>query len=159
MIQLKKEDLCEICREYFADKYQELEIGGFGLEAEIPEKPVFCEIDKKLFYRALDNLVQNCLAYAGKEAAIIFRIAQENGQAIISFGDNGKGIPADMAERIFQPFVTGDSSRSKSSGSGLGLSIVKQIVALHGGTIRLKVPPEAGYSTEFIIKLPLLENP
>ena len=157
--QLKKEDLCEICREYFADKYQELEIGGFGLEAEIPEKPLFCEIDKKLFYRALDNLVQNCLAYAGKEATIIFRIVQENGQAIISFGDNGKGIPADMAERIFRPFVTGDSSRSKSGGSGLGLSIVKQIVALHGGTIRLEVPPEAGYSTEFIIKLPLLENP
>lgn len=153
--QLERADACEVCREYLAGKYQELELNGILLEADIPEQPIFCEIDKALFYRALDNLVQNSQAYGGPDITVFFSVKEEKGQAVISLGDNGAGISEELAEKIFQPFVTGDASRSGRHGSGLGMSIVKQIAALHGGDICLKRPPDPGCSIQFLITLPL----
>ena len=61
--------------------------------------------------------------------------------------DNGVGIPAELREKIFSPFVT-----SKSSGTGLGLPITKKLVEAHGGTIELMSEP--GQGTEFVLTMP-----
>lgn len=86
--------------------------------------------------RCLQNLIDNALAY-GKRADITVR--DEGGMLHIAIRDDGPGIPDGDIERVFEPFYRVESSRNRNSGgSGLGLSIARNIAQAHGGTVRLK---------------------
>lgn len=147
-------DAGEFLRAYLAAKYDEIELAGFALEVDIPETPLWCQIDPLQMTRALDNLVTNALRYnrLGTMLFVTARIAGE--KAEIRIADNGAGIPAARRAHIFEPFVTGSDTRS-TPGSGLGLSIARRIVEKHGGTIRLTDAPAPPRVTEFCITLPL----
>ncbi len=151
---LKREDLCQVCRDYLAERYQELETGGYLLDVDLPEEPVYCLLDKALFCRVLDNLINNSTIYGGSGITIFVSLWREDRKILLSLGDNGKGIPEELADKLFQPFVTGDDSRGSGHGTGLGLAIAKQIILLHNGRIDLAQPPQEGYSIQFIIALP-----
>lgn len=102
------------------------------------------------------NLVDNAMKYsdAHKENRIEIRAGFENNTIKIEVQDNGIGIPKEHIDRVFERFYTVDKSRSrKFGGSGLGLSLVKHIVNLHKGTI--KVESEKDKGTKFTIYLPL----
>jgi two-component system osmolarity sensor histidine kinase EnvZ len=58
---------------------------------------------------------------------------------------------------LFEAFVSGNQARTSGGGSGMGLSIVKRIVQLHGGSVELRQPPENGFSAEFVIQLEVLD--
>ena len=73
----------------------------------------------------------------------------------IVIADNGDPIAEEIAEHIFEPFVTGDKSRNTRSGSGLGLSIAKKIVTMHGGDLVLEQKINAEYTKAFVITLPI----
>ncbi len=151
----RKTDLSGMLRDYLAGRYQELQLAGFFLEADLPEWPVFCLLDAALFARAMENLLNNSVAYAGKGRTVFVSLREKGDRAVLSVADNGAGIPEEIREHLFEPFVTGDASRGSAHGSGLGLAIVRQIVLLHGGEIRLEKEPGAGKTTEFVITLPL----
>ena len=86
--------------------------------------------------RCLQNLIDNALAY-GKRADITVR--DEDGMLDIAIRDDGPGIPDGEIERVFEPFYRVESSRNRNSGgSGLGLSIARNIAQAHGGTVRLR---------------------
>jgi signal transduction histidine kinase len=86
--------------------------------------------------RCLQNLLDNALAY-GKRADITVR--DEGDMLHIAIRDDGPGIPDGDIERVFEPFYRVESSRNRNSGgSGLGLSIARNIAQAHGGTVRLK---------------------
>lgn len=150
----EKCDICEFCKEYLAEKYQELEISGFDLQVEIPETPIYCKIDRTLFRRVIENMIVNTVRYNPKGTCIFFEINSETYGAAITIGDYGIGIPESMATSIFEPFITGDTSRTSGKGTGLGMAIVKKIIDAHHGNIRLIYPPEKGLSTEFKIIIP-----
>ena len=76
----------------------------------------------------------------------------ENGKIKIEVSDNGDLIPTFLAEQIFEPFAMGDASRNAQSGSGLGLSIAKKIVEMHGWTLELKQYYEE-YRKSFVIEI------
>ena len=154
-VNLKKCDLCNAIQIYLAEKYHENELSGFLLEVEIECGEIICEIDCKLFCRAIDNILNNTIKYNQKGTNIKLCIFKELEYAKIIIGDTGIGIPKDLTETIFEPFSTGDASRGKQYGSGLGLAITQKIVSAHHGTIELKYPPNIGYSTQFEIKLPI----
>ena len=147
-------DLCEYLREYLAGKYDEIDISGFSLEVSIPERPILCPLDQPQFRRVLDNLLSNALRHNRLGTLLFFAVTVQNGQAVLRVGDNGAGIPPDRARHIFDPFVVGSDARS-GGGSGLGLAITRRIVEQHGGTIALAARPAPGWSTEFVVKLPL----
>lgn len=150
----ERADACEFLREYLAAKYDEIELAGFTLETNIPDRPLWCGIDGFQLTRALDNLLSNALRHNRLGTALFFDIAPEGGCAVIRIADNGEGIPPERRARIFEPFVTGDDARA-SSGSGLGLSIARRIVRAHGGTLTLTSHPATPRVTEFVITLPL----
>lgn len=150
----EKCDICEFCKEYLAEKYQELEISGFDLQVEIPETPIYCKIDRALFRRVIENIIVNAVRYNPEGTCIFFEINSETYGAAITIGDYGIGIPESMATSIFEPFTTGDMSRTSGKGTGLGMAIVKKIIDAHHGNIRLIYPPENGLSTEFKIIIP-----
>ncbi len=119
-----------------------------------PDLPMV-EVDEDLWEQALVNLVQNAYEAMGEQGGT-FRAeaarASGNGHGGVELRlkDSGPGVPAELREQIFNPFVT-----TKQSGVGLGLSIVSKIVDEHHGTIRLESAPGAGAC--FIIYLPAAE--
>ena len=154
-LQTKRLDLCKVLREYLASKYNELELGGFLPEIEIPDESIWCMLDKTTFLRVLENIVSNAVKHNPAGTALFFELQRQDGHAVLTLADNGVGIPSEIAGQIFDPFVVGDESRNTRQGSGLGLAISHKIVSAHGGTIQLVQPPPPGRSTQFRLTLPL----
>lgn len=153
-VSLVSADLGELVRDYFAGRYQELELKGFLPEADIPEEPMYAMVDHRLMVRVLDNLINNAVSYNPPGTRILVAVKREGEMIRLLVADSGCGIPKEMQETLFQPFVTGDEARTGSHGSGLGLAIVKKIVELHGGNITAAEDPPEGFKTEFRILLP-----
>jgi two-component system phosphate regulon sensor histidine kinase PhoR len=114
------------------------------------------QADREAMERVLYNLVDNAIKYTthGKEPAVELSAIQENDQVIILVKDNGIGIPKDEQDRIFDRFYrVGDELVREHPGTGLGLTIVKELVEAHNGTI--EVESVAGEGSEFKICLKL----
>ena len=138
--------------------YQSLinrERAGDFLDAELPDKEVILNVDRGLFRRLLDNLTGNFLKYTPSGSTLYVKLVTSPRCVTVTVADDGPGIPERISRQIFSPFVTGDSARASGSGSGLGLTIAKKIVELHGGTIKLITPPHSPFKTEFEISLPV----
>jgi signal transduction histidine kinase len=135
------------CVERFEAAYPERTI-------DWPESPPLpaCEMDPRFVRRALLNLLENAARYSPATEAIEVAAWADRQELVIEVRDKGPGIPADLKDRIFEPFFQGDPSRGDSSGSGLGLSIVQRIAEAHGG--RVSVSSSSAGST-FRITLPL----
>ena len=152
---LEQGDLCEYFRSYMAGRYQELQLGGFGMEVDIPDEKIETQFDRMQLKRVFENIITNSIRHAGAGATIYGSICVKNRQAVIELGDSGPGIPEEFRDHIFEPFVIGDESRKSGGGSGLGLSIAKKIVNRHGGTIALVEPGKGRTGTWFRICLPI----
>lgn len=106
-----------------------------------------------LIYRMLFNLTENSIRYNQPNGNVRITVADEDSQLVIRVADTGCGIPTKYKESIFQPFFRVDKSRSRENGGvGLGLSLVWEIVTLHGGEIRVEESSEKG--TTMAVKFP-----
>lgn len=146
-------DICEFSKEYLAKKYFEIDIQKFKLIFEIPEEKVILNIDKKLIIRLFDNIIGNSLKYNKKGTKIYFKLIIKDKRVIFTTGDSGIGIDKEIAMKAFEPFFTGDISRTGKTGTGIGLSIVKKVVELHNGKIKIVYPPKNPYKTQIEIIL------
>jgi signal transduction histidine kinase len=103
-------------------------VSELGIQVE-PESTEW-SFDEQQLSRALHNLVANAVQHTPPDGWVKVTAAMENGQLEISVEDSGPGVPDELKEKIFEPFVS-----SRSEGSGLGLAIARQIVEAHGGTL------------------------
>jgi two-component system OmpR family sensor kinase len=109
------------------------------------------QAELRLLARAIDNLLGNAIKYGHGQIRLGAR--QQAGFLEIYVEDNGPGIPPAERSRIFEPFYRPDASRNRATGGvGLGLSIVRQIVLRHGGTLALDDSPMGG--ARFVLRLP-----
>ncbi|MCJ7688703.1 MAG: ATP-binding protein, partial [Clostridiaceae bacterium] len=107
--------------------------------------------------RALSNIILNSIKYNSTGITISVKLLIDDGMILIIIEDDGVGIPKELQENIFEPFVRVDATRnSKTGGTGLGLAISKAIIVKHGGSIYLKSDIENG--CKFIIRLKESEN-
>ena len=107
-----------------------------------------------LIYRLLFNLTENAIRYNRPDGMVHIIVTEEEKRLIIRVADTGCGVPEQYRESIFQPFFRVDKSRSRENGGvGLGLSLVWEIVTLHGGEVRVEKSSEKG--TTIAVKLPL----
>ena len=148
----KKTNLCALIRELVAVHYPEFEERQMEPEIEIPEEPIFVELDEREFCRAINNLLINAYKHNQKGTDILIKVCQEKGKAILTVADKGEKIKKELKERMFQPFVCGDVSRNSGNGSGLGLAISVAIVEKHGGKLYLKEKID-GYTKGFVIEM------
>ncbi len=126
-------DINELTRSIIADWVPVLESCHFEYEINIPEAEYTMRIDLNAYTRILNNLLQNTITHSGGNK-VNFRITEEEVQVRITISDNGKGIlPADLPH-VFERMYQADQSRS-AKGNGLGLSITKELVTAHRGTI------------------------
>ena len=117
-----------------------------------PDLELVCDVDK--MERVFDNLLRNAVNYSFEYGRIRVQAVKKNEQRLsLTFWNTGNTIPEEKLNRIFEQFFRLDSARSsRSGGAGLGLAIAKEIVELHGGTIRAASENEV---IEFILELPI----
>lgn len=106
-----------------------------------------------LIRQALYNLVQNAVEASPPGGTVLVSAAAEDGMFALRVKDSGPGIPQEIRERVFEPFFTTKSSSVKTSGMGLGLSLVRRSVHALGG--RVEILDVSGGGTEFVVWLPL----
>ena len=132
------------------------------LYAVLREKNLICKVyaeenlvvegDPDKLARVFDNLLRNAISYCYSDTLIEILAKEVNGNVEITFANRGDQIPSEKLERLFEKFYRVDDARSSATGgAGLGLAIAKEIVELHGGTIRAESDRE---QTRFIVCLP-----
>ena len=122
---------------------------GKSLSLNVPPNPTPFEGDRDLLLRAFENLIDNSLKYSREGCAVTVRLIDAPTYYVVTVQDNGDGIPPDyLPERIFEPLVR---ARQAGSGSGLGLSIVRKIIEMHGGSINAQ--SRLGTGTTMTVRL------
>src|SRR6476659_8057808 len=118
-----------------------------------PDVPLFVWADRDRLVQIVINLVQNAMKFTPEEGGITVTVAKENHRhAGVTVRDTGPGIPPACLEKVFDPFFRVAATRTAAKGLGLGLSIVRALVELHGGTIEAR---RAEGGAEFHFTLPL----
>lgn len=125
----------------------------------LPDEPVYLNADRARLAQVFGNLLNNSCKYTGTKGAISLT-AKRNGKEVqVTVRDNGAGIPSDKIDRIFDMFMQVDRSSDRSQdGLGIGLTLVKRLVEMHGGTIEAKSAGE-GQGSEFVVTLPVIKKP
>jgi signal transduction histidine kinase len=151
-IEIKKESysLDEQLREILL--MYEPQWSGKKLDLDIDLDSVICCGNKELLAQVWQNLIGNAIKFVSDKGNIRVLLRQKQNAIVVSVVDNGPGMSKEVMGRIYEKFYQGDTSRA-SSGNGLGLTLAKRIVDLHGGTI--SVSSKEGKGTTFTVSLPI----
>ena len=125
------------------------------LDVLLPPTAITVEADPSRLEQVFVNLLNNAAKYTPEGGRIWVRATTEGNQAVVHVEDTGVGIPRDLLPRIFDLFTQAESSREQSQGGlGIGLSLVKNLVTLHGGSVQVR-SDGAGKGSQFSVRLPL----
>ncbi len=119
--------------------------------------PVVAEIDEMKLALAVTNLIENAVKYNHAGGWVRVTLDSDHQNFYIIVADNGVGIPEDAQEQVFERFYRADKSHSNEiSGTGLGLSLARNAVILHRGSIKVRSTPDEG--SEFTVRIPLVQS-
>jgi signal transduction histidine kinase len=125
-----------------------------GLEVALPPEPVVLEADPTRLEQVLDNLLQNAVRYTPAGGRVDVSAARWGGEAVLTVRDTGIGIPADMLPHVFDLFVQADRPPGRpAEGLGIGLTLVRGLVELHGGRVEARSDGR-DRGSEFTVRLP-----
>ncbi|MEB7388824.1 MAG: cell wall metabolism sensor histidine kinase WalK [Aerococcus urinaeequi] len=129
---------------------------NYIIKRELMEEEVWVEIDQDKLIQVIDNIMNNAIKYSPDGGTIYVRLMSTHNQLVLSIQDQGLGIPQESIPHLFDRFYRVDKARSRAQGgSGLGLSIAKEEIELHNGTIWVNSIENKG--TTFFISLPFEE--
>lgn len=140
-ISLKKERiaLSEVLRSAIEASQHNLDAGRHRFVTEIPEDPIWLDVDHTRMAQVVSNLLNNAAKYTPSGGTVSLSAAVKDGMAQIKVMDTGVGIAPEMQSRIFEIFAQVEDHMAKAQGGlGIGLALVKQLVALHKGTIEVQ---------------------
>jgi signal transduction histidine kinase len=164
-------DVARIAQKKFKLKKEYIEINGLvrdntdffsGLakshdqrfSISLPQADVWIAVDPTRLEQIITNLIDNATKYTARGGRIALSLSVVGGSLEIRVADNGVGIKPEEIEHVFESFKQSTANIAKHSGLGLGLSITRQLVEMHGGTIRAESAGE-GKGATFIVRLPL----
>lgn len=149
-------DLSEIARRTAEDLRPLFEEREMSLEVSTPG-PVWIQADPTRIAQVIGNLLQNAARFGRKGGSARLRTGVRAGSAELRVEDDGRGIPPELLDRLFVPFVQDTRGLSRAQGGlGLGLSLVKGLVELHRGTVRAH-SEGLGRGAQFLLTLPLAD--
>jgi PAS domain S-box-containing protein len=129
---------------------------GHELTVTLPEEPVYLDADRTRLAQVVCNLLTNAAKYSERGSRIWLTSERQGSDAVLSVKDTGIGIPPDMLPRVFEMFTqVGRSLEKTQSGLGIGLSIVKRLVEMHGASVEAR-SDGPGMGSEFLIRLPVV---
>jgi len=147
---LNRVNLGDILESVLRQFQNQIEKAGLKLKSNIAEN-IYINADPEKIHQVIINFILNSIEASTRGGNLAIALIKEGGDAKMIFEDNGAGISADEAERIFEPFYT-----TKPKGTGLGLAIVKSIIERHGGSISVSGGQHKG--AIFTITLPVNEE-
>lgn len=126
------------------------------VDSDLPEEPLFCDVDPFAMSRAVDNLMSNAIKFSPESSSVTLAMqSRDEGFVDISVSDEGPGLPEERREDPFARF--GSRDRSGQGGTGLGLAYVAKVIAEHKGEVRAE--DIAGGGTRFVMSLPWVPDP
>ncbi|HEY1685719.1 MAG TPA: ATP-binding protein [Tepidisphaeraceae bacterium] len=144
------EQIFKELQEDYAEAASEKQI---SLVFNLPPKLPAIKGDRDKIMSALHNLVQNAIKYTLRGGKVTVTVEEKNGMLVVEVADNGIGIPEEDQERVFEKFMRGQDPRvEKITGTGLGLTLAREVIKLHGGTISLQ--SELNKGSTFTVNLP-----
>jgi PAS domain S-box-containing protein len=129
---------------------------GHELRITLPAEPIYLHADAARLAQVFGNLLNNSCKYTSPGGKIWVTAERLGSEVVVAFKDTGTGIPPDKLDNIFDMFTQVDRSLEGSRGGlGIGLTLVKRLVRMHGGSIEARSPGE-GQGSEFVVRLPIL---
>ena len=145
-------DALEVVRPY-------IELHGHELVIDLPDRPVFLHGDATRLAQILSNLLNNAAKYTNRGGRVSLKATVEDRTLVLVVADTGIGIAPDMLNTVFEMFVQVDSTLERSNaGLGVGLSLARKLVELHGGAIEAH-SAGLGHGSQFVVRLPIVVDP
>ncbi len=152
-------DLAALAQRAAEDHRAVMQDRGLDLAVELPGERVVVSGDETRLAQVLGNLLSNAAKFTPAGGRVTLTLAADASEAVVHVRDTGPGIDPGMLEAIFDPFTQSEQTLARSEGGlGLGLALVKGLVALHGGEVGA-FSGGAGHGTDFVVKLPRVHAP
>ena len=156
VVELRKErvDLAEVVARAVETMQPSIDARGHQLTVTMPPEPLPVVADPIRLSQVIGNLLDNASKYTRRAGRIFLSIGREGGEVVLRVKDHGVGMAPELLPHVFDVFVQGQRSLARSQGGlGLGLTLVRRLVELHGGSVGASSPGPGGGS-EFTIRLP-----
>jgi PAS domain S-box-containing protein len=135
-----------------------MEQSGHNFSLEVPSEPIHLDADLTRLAQVFSNLLNNAAKYTEPGGQISLTGLINDGEVEVRVRDNGLGIPAEALPRIFEMFSQVDGNMERAQGGlGIGLTLVRRLVAMHGGSVEA-TSDGPGKGSEFVIRLPVVES-
>jgi PAS domain S-box-containing protein len=129
------------------------------LSVRLPAEPLWLDADPTRLTQVLANLLNNAAKYTPECGRVYVWAERQDGEAVVGVRDTGQGIPPDLLPHVFDPFIQADHSLARTQGGlGIGLTLVRRLVEMHGGRVEAH-SAGSGTGSEFVIRLPLRAAP
>jgi signal transduction histidine kinase len=148
-LRLESIDVFEVLRDVLQEGEALMRAAGHQVSCRLPA-PVYVPADAGRLRQVFSNLLMNAAKYTDPGGQVVVSATADSSEVAISIADNGRGIDPDTLPHIFELFVQEDA---RGAGMGVGLHIVRQIVARHGGRVEARSQGK-GLGSEFIVRLP-----
>jgi two-component system, sensor histidine kinase len=136
-----------------------IELHGHELSIELPDRPVFLHGDATRLAQILSNLLNNAAKYTDRGGRVTLSARVEDKTLVVDVADTGIGLAPEMLDQVFEMFVQVDSTLERTNaGLGVGLSLARRLVELHGGTIAAS-SDGVGHGSRFTVRLPIVVDP
>jgi signal transduction histidine kinase len=159
-ITLRKQplDLAEIVAQAIETSHPLLEERRHHLEVQLPKEPIVIEADATRLTQVILNLLNNAAKYTAEGGDIALTVERRDAEVVLRVRDTGMGIPAEMLRKIFEPFTQIEDALHRSQGGlGIGLTLVRRLVELHGGKVQA-FSEGGGRGSEFVVCLPTVSQ-
>lgn len=154
-LDLRSLDLRKIVTDTLESRRADAERRKQSLTMHLTRQPVMVDADAVRLVQVVSNLVDNAVKYTPDAGHIDVALTADRDEAVIIVQDDGAGIPSERVDSIFEPFVQLSESRNVARGGlGLGLSLVRRLTELHGGTVDVASEGQ-GRGSRFAVHLPL----
>ncbi|HEU4796309.1 MAG TPA: ATP-binding protein, partial [Pyrinomonadaceae bacterium] len=135
-----------------------IDSAGHELTIDLPVEPIYLNADRTRLAQVFGNLLNNSSKYTKAHGVVSLSAKRVDHEVVVTVKDNGAGIPRDKLNTIFDMFMQVDTASDRSQGGiGIGLTLVKRLVEMHGGTIEAQSAGE-GMGSEFVVRLPVLST-
>ena len=135
-----------------------IDTAGHNLTIDLPPEPIFLNADQTRLAQLFGNLLNNSCKYTRPNGEITLSVKRRDEEVAVTVKDNGAGIPPEKLDSIFDMFMQVDRTAEQSQGGlGIGLTLVKRLTEMHGGSIEAK-SDGAGQGSEFVVRLPIVQK-
>ncbi len=160
-VKLRKErvELAAAVRQALETSRPLIEAAGHELRVTLPAEPVCVDADAARLAQVFSNLLNNAAKYTERGGRIWLTVERKGGEAVVAVRDTGVGIPAEHLPHVFEMFSQVERSLERSQGGlGIGLSLVRGLVEMHGGSVEAR-SEGPGQGSEFVVRLPVAGAP